>query len=252
MPLRRPKRPRTLPAEILPPDFVARHKLVERLILDPLRCLTRPRPWAPLTDAEWEAVAPHLRATGCGLATAPGERRAGRPVTEAAVRARLDAVFRAVTLKRPPEKGGGRGAWNQLPPEFGKADTVSRSFRRWAERGLWQRLLAAVADPACPPALKRLTYFVCCAFRRGIRAMGGLPAIALARRLRLHSALPAPSGFAADPGLSEIYIPVIEATRNRMRAQAGWLPPRGTFRLFRSMLGLIHGRARLRRDWEPA
>lgn len=244
----RPPAPSTLPAEILPPDFVMRHDLVERLILAPLRNRTRLRAWAPLTDAEWEAVAPYLWIKGCGMA-APGVARPGRPVEDP--RARLDAIFRAVTLKRPAAAGGGRAAWKQLPPEFGRPDTISRSFRRWAAAGLWARLLEEVADPSCPPALRRLTYFICCAFRRGIRVMGREAAVALARRLRLFSALPAPSSYLADPGLSEIYTPVMEATFSRMATHPGWLPPRGKMRLFRSMRLLIDGRSRLRRTWEP-
>jgi hypothetical protein len=168
------------------------------------------------------------------------------------LRGRLDAVFRAVTLKRPASEGGGRASWRQLPEGFGKADTVSRTYRRWAARGLWSRLLQAVADPAASPVLKGLTYFACCAFRRGIRALGGLEAVALARRLKLFSALPAPSAHVADPGLSEIYAPVIAATLRRIVDCPGWRPPSGTWRLFRTATWLINGRSRLRRAWEPA
>jgi hypothetical protein len=44
---RRPRRsdPTTLSPDILPPDLVERHGLIDRLILAPLRHLTRPRPW---------------------------------------------------------------------------------------------------------------------------------------------------------------------------------------------------------------
>jgi len=245
---RRPTAPKTLPPEILPPDFVARHGLVERLVLAPLRGRTRRRAWAPLTDAEWEAVAPYLWIKGCGMA-APGAARPGRPLPDP--RARLDAIFRAVTLKRPAAEGGGRAAWNQLPAEFGRPDTISRSFRRWAAAGLWTRLLEEVADPGCPPALRRLAYFISCAFRRAWRVIGRDAAVALARRLGLHSALPAPSSYLADPGLSEIYTPVMDATFARIATEPGWVPPRGTLRLFRSMRLLIDGRSRLRRAWEP-
>ncbi len=167
-------------------------------------------------------------------------------------RARLDAIFRAATLKRPLREGGGRAAWRALPEEFGRADTVSRTHRRWAARGLWSRLLRAVAAPGAPRVLRRLTHWVCCAFRRAIKAQGGLAAIALARRLRLFSALPAPPGYVADPDLSEIYSPVIWAVADRMRTQPDRRPPRGTLRLLRSMSLLVQGRSRLRRDWEPA
>jgi transposase len=244
----RPRRsdPKTLPPDLLPPDLIARHGLIERLVLAPLNHLTRPRPWARLTDREWEAVAPYLWVHGCGMA-APGETRPGRPLPDP--RARLDAIFRGVTLKHPE---GGRAPWSALPEEFGKPDTISRTFRRWAAAGLWARLLAEVACPTCPPALKRLTYFICCAFRRAVRVIGREAAIALARRLKLHSALPAPSAWLPDPGLSEIYRPVIETAMRRIADGTGWRPPSGTFALLRSMQRLIAGRARLRRDWEPA
>ena len=70
---RRAKPPATLPPDILPADFLERHGLVERLILAPLNNLTCPRAWAPMTDAEWEAVAPYLWVHGCGMA--PRARR---------------------------------------------------------------------------------------------------------------------------------------------------------------------------------
>jgi transposase len=51
-----------------------------------------------MTDEEWAFLRPLLPGTANG--------GAGRPMAD--VRARLDAIFRAVTLKRPPEQGGGR------------------------------------------------------------------------------------------------------------------------------------------------
>ncbi|MCO6418097.1 transposase, partial [Siccirubricoccus sp. KC 17139] len=120
--------PAFLPAE-LPKAF-----LLRRLALDPILCLTPPRPWAPLTEAEWALLAPYLEVHGCAL----GQR--GRPM-EGTPRARLDAIFRYATLKHQ----GGRAPWRLLPPEFGKPDTVSRSYRRWAQAGLWAALLVALA-----------------------------------------------------------------------------------------------------------
>ncbi|MFC7477332.1 transposase, partial [Dankookia sp. GCM10030260] len=107
----RRRRPRSrpfdpgIPPEILPPDFVARHDLHNYLYLRPTFGLTPPQPWAPLTDAEWAALRPVLAEHGCGLSDHP---RAGRPMADP--RARLDAIFRAVTLKRPRPQGGGRGS----------------------------------------------------------------------------------------------------------------------------------------------
>ncbi len=227
---------------LLPPNFPTL-ELIHCISLDPIRCFTPPRPWASLTDAEWDAIAPFLAAEGCGLSLAP---RPGRPPSD--TRARLDAIFRAVTLKHPR---GGRGTWAQLPPEHGKADTVSRTYRRWARAGLWARLLAEAACPTSPPVLRSLTYFICCAFRRAIRVMG-LRAIVLARRLRLHSALPAPSVLLPDPDLSEIVWPIQQRLVDSMLARPGWRPPRALFRALRGLLAFCAGRRRLSRWMEPA
>jgi transposase len=180
-----------------------------------------------MTDEEWAFLRPLLPGTTNG--------GAGRPMADA--RARLDAIFRAVTLKRPAAEGGGRAPWKALPPEFGKADTAARTFRRWAKEGLWERLLRLVSDKsgARTPLVAALRYRVCCAFRRAIR-FSGLRGIVLARRLNLYSALPAPSQWLPDPDLSEIYVPVILRALTRLRdglrpapggdAKSAWRPPR--------------------------
>ena len=239
-------RRRPAPTPLLPPDFLLRHDLVRRLYLDPLTCQTPPHGWAPLTDAEWEALVPHLAATGCGL-HAPGAP--GRPLPDP--RARLDAIFRAVMLKRPNTEGGGRAPWRLLPPEFGKAPTIARCYRRWTRAGLWARLLTALASAAPGSPLARLDYRLCCAFRRGVRIMG-LSAIVLARRLRLHSALPAPSHYLPDPDLSESYAEVFLRIANIAKARPGWWPPKPWRRLLAEMHRVIGGRARIPGAWEPA
>src|SRR3954471_21654593 len=93
------------------------------------------RPWAPLSAAEWAALAPFLRATATP----------GRPLDDP--RARLDAIFHAAVTGDP---------WRLLPEQFGKAFTVARHFRRLSHAGLWQRLMYALAHPAAPPALRAL------------------------------------------------------------------------------------------------
>jgi hypothetical protein len=193
-------------------------------------------------------VASYLWVHGCGMA-APGQARPGRPLPDP--RGRLDAIFRAVTLKRPARQGGGRAPWRALPEAFGKADTVSRSYRRWTRTDLWMRLLTEVAAEDCPPALAGLAHRICCAFRRGVRIMG-LRAIVLARRLRLHSALPAPSAYLPDPDLSEIYRPVCLRFADYALAHPAWRPPRPLLRLLRTMHRLMGGRARLSPALEPA
>ncbi len=236
-----------------PPDFIQRHDLVRRLYTGPLLGLTPPHPWAPMTDEEWAFLRPLLPGTANG--------GAGRPMAEA--RARLDAIFRAVTLKRPPAEGGGRAPWKALPPEFGKPDTASRTFRRWAKEGLWERLLRLVSDKsgARTPLVAALRYRVCCAFRRAIRFLG-LRGIVLARRLGLYSALPAPSQYLPDPDLSEIYVPVILRALDRMQggprpdpdggSKPAWRPPHRAWALFRRMHRFAGGRARITRAMEPA
>ena len=37
--------------------------------------------------------------------------------------------------------------WRDLPERFGRWNSVWRRFRRWAEGGVWERVLAAVRDP---------------------------------------------------------------------------------------------------------
>jgi hypothetical protein len=238
----RPEPPETLPPDVLPPDFLARHDLLRRLHLGPLTGLTPPHPWAPMTDAERGWLRPRLPGTAAG--------GPGRPMADA--RARLDAVFRAVTLKRPAAEGGGRAAWNALPEAFGRPDTVSRTYRRWARLHLWARLLCLVSDKARPtPLALGLRHRVCCAFRRGIRLMG-LRALVLARRLGLYSALPAPSRCLPNPDLSGVCMPVIRRALERVRDRPGWAPPPAAWRLFRAMHRMAGGRARIPRRMEPA
>ena len=56
---------------IIPPDFLTRHNLIHRLYLAPLRGLTPRAPWAPLTDAEWDALAPSSRPRAAASPTPP-------------------------------------------------------------------------------------------------------------------------------------------------------------------------------------
>ena len=172
-----------------------------------------------MTDEEWD----FLRRL---LPPGPDGGLSGRPIqgdiwaTPAApgidpARARLDTIFRAVMAKRSTGRGPGRAAWTDAAtPDGPKPDTIRRTFRRLAEAGFFHRLLRAVADPtrrggrgrsihARPGSfLLALRYRACCAFRRiGVRRLG-LSGLALARRLCLFSALPAPSAALPDRDLS--------------------------------------------------
>jgi hypothetical protein len=218
--------------------------------------LLQARPWAPMTDAEWEAIAPFLWAMGCGFRGAPGVSAAGRPLADP--RARLDAIFRSVTLKREathPRTGQpvpARGCWCDLPPGYGRPDSVSRLYRRWARLGdgrasLWARLLIEVTDPAAAPALRGMAHWICCAFRRGIRLMG-LRAILLARRIRQHSALPGPPHWLPDPDLSEALARAFAAI---FAAPDRW-PLAALFGRLRQLLPRCFGRRSIPRWAEPA
>ncbi|WP_431269827.1 transposase [Dankookia sp. P2] len=118
----------------------------------PGRRYTPRRAWAPMTDAEWAEVLPHLRTVVMGE---------GRPLRDA--RQRIDGMFQVAVSGLP---------WHSLPEEYGKPDTVSRHFRRLAHAGLWLRLVGACANRAAPPALRRIEYFICRAARRAMRILG--------------------------------------------------------------------------------
>ena len=120
------------------------------------------RNWEPLSNDEWAVLSPFLyRAAEAEMETrreaaieaaqhpdAPpfrDRRPAGRPVRDP--RTRLDAIFWLAAHTLP---GRAPPPWAALPPEFGKPDTISRQFRRWAKQGLWTKLLHALADSSRP------------------------------------------------------------------------------------------------------
>ena len=119
---------------------------------DPGRRYTPRRAWAPMTDAEWAAILPHLKVVVMG---------AGRPLCDA--RQRIDGMFWVAVSGLP---------WHTLPEAYGKPDTVSRHFRRLAHAGLWLRLVGACANREAPAALRRIEYFICRAARRAMRILG--------------------------------------------------------------------------------
>ena len=92
--------------------------------------LLRPVAWRPLTDGEWDVVRPFVMSL----------HSRGRPVAD--MRARLDACLHGACMAGP---------WKELPEQFGKPDTVSRQFRRWAEAqlcGRYERVAGAVVARA--------------------------------------------------------------------------------------------------------
>ena len=146
----------------------------------------RPSPrhdWQPLTDGEWVALAPLL--AGSGRGRPPADRRRT-----------MDAIFWIACS---------RGPWRGLPAELGPADTAHRTLRRFARSGLLDRLLVAVSRHplAGDPALRPLEWRIARAWRRAWRMLSGA-SLALARRLGLDSALPAPPADWPRADLSEI------------------------------------------------
>ena len=202
------------------------------------------RAWAPLSDDEWAALAPFvLRAAG-----------PGRPMRDP--RQRLDAVFWLAAHARLP--GRSLLPWQALPPGFGKPDTVSRQFRRWAQAGLWSRLLRALADPDRPGIriLRRLESWICRSYRRAWRVLG-VPGVALARRLGFLSALRGPPWFLPDPDLSGYVHRLLRPVGNAlmgaggMRAARALMPCPDFFALCGKLLTTAGGRPFIPRSLAP-
>lgn len=143
------------------------------------------RAWRPMTNAEWDALAPFV-----------AHRGPGRPVRDP--RTRLNLIFAVVTSGRPWRE-------SQQVAAHGVAmtgDTLSRQFRRWTHAGLWKTILFALTREDCPPVLKAMEYWLLRAARRAMRLMG-LGALTLARLLGKLTALPLPPALLPNPILSE-------------------------------------------------
>ena len=81
-----------------------------------------------INDRSWALIEPLL----------PGTVR-DRGVTAKDNRLFLEAVLWKVRVGAP---------WRDLPPGFGEWNSVFRRFRRWAQKGVFQRIFGAVAgDP---------------------------------------------------------------------------------------------------------
>ena len=170
-------------------------------------------------------------------------------------RGRLDAIFwMAAHLPGP---GWSLAPWRTLPPEFGKPDTVARQFRRWAQAGLWARLLEALADPEYPgiAILRCLESWICRTFRRAWRLLG-VQGVVLARRLGFLSALRAPSVFLPDPHLSESIKSKLRRLRDCLRergeaAMRAMLPCPDFFQAAHNLLRNATGGRRINRYMAP-
>ena len=191
--------------------------------------LHKPVAWRPMTDAEWEEFQ-------FIFAWLHPDR--GRPLANP--RAALDACFHAACSDRP---------WRELPPVFGKWQTIHRLFVRWTHKGAWEQLLKFVANHHdVSPAV---TWWVCKAFRRARRIMG-IRGYMLARRLGMDSALPAPSWWLPDPVVWEFSLQtwfprMIETLRSKVP-----IPEKRA--MIRAVMGLWRiagGRSRITRAMAP-
>ena len=193
------------------------------------RFYTPVRRWQPLSDAEWEALLPFVLV----------QNRPGRPLRDA--RLRMDAIFWAAAAACP---------WRELPPRFGKPDTVRRHFRRLSDAGLWERLLRALARPDRPAALAAVEHWVCCASRR-VGCRKDMWIITCARRLGFLSALRAPTHMLPDLDLSERLHRWIESVLEDAFERRPAAIPAGFLREARRWLTLCGGRQRIPRAVLP-
>jgi transposase len=79
-----------------------------------------------ISDRSWEAIEPLVSGTV-----------RDRGVTAKDTRLFLEAVLWRVRVGSP---------WRDLPPGFGAWNSVFRRFRRWAEKGVFQRIFEAISD----------------------------------------------------------------------------------------------------------
>jgi transposase len=79
-----------------------------------------------LTDAQWERIAPLVP----GKPGDPGRRGENN-------RLFVEAVLWLGRTGAP---------WRDLPPEFGRWNSIYRRFWRWAKRGVWSRILEKVIE----------------------------------------------------------------------------------------------------------
>jgi len=115
-----------------------------------------PRPWRPITDAEWAALRVWLPHDD---PDAP-HRGPGRPPKD--LRRTVDAIFWVAASQGP---------WKDLPPALGKPGTAHRTLSRWAPAGVLEPLPVKVLHPDAEgsAALKTFGYWLARAFRRMAR-----------------------------------------------------------------------------------
>jgi transposase len=107
-----------------------------------------------LSDAEWALIAPELPSTA-------GKR--GRPRGDD--RRVLDAIFYILRTGAP---------WRDLPERYGPYTTAYNRFNRWARRGVWGGVFAALARGS-PDSLRLIDSSIVRAHQHaaGARKKGG-------------------------------------------------------------------------------
>ena len=83
---------------------------------------------ADLTDAQWAVLEPLL----------PSAKKPGRP-PKWSKRQLIDGIRWRVRVGSP---------WRDVPPQYGRWQTVYGLFRRWQRDGTWQRILTALQEYA--------------------------------------------------------------------------------------------------------
>ena len=232
--------------------------------LGPRRRYSPERPWEPLSNDEWAVLAPFLHRA----AEAEAERKRedeltaaqhpepspslpdAPPAAPSATRARGSTPSSGSPPTRCP--AAPRLPGPPCPTCFGKPDTVSRQFRRWARAGLWTKLLEALADPHRPglTILRHLESWICRTYRRAWRLLG-VQGIGLARRLGFLSALRGPSWLLPDPDLSEQVFSKLRAAMLRAREHGLRVLPRGFLRCYKKLLAIAAGRRSIPRALAP-
>ena len=86
----------------------------------------------------------------------------------------LDAVFWLMRTGAP---------WRDLPEEFGNWNSIFRQFRRWADSGVWDVILEALAgSEVCDAALQMIDATIIRAHHCAAGGKGGTSATRLAAR----------------------------------------------------------------------
>lgn len=93
---------------------------------------------ADLTDAQWAALKPVL----------PAQGKIGRP-PKWSKRQLIDGIRWRIRTGSP---------WRDIPPVYGRWQTIYGLFRRWQRDGTWQRILTALQADA--DAAGRITWDV--------------------------------------------------------------------------------------------